>query len=159
MDTWLHPQLGTTSRAPRPYLAALQHVAVTLNADPAWQRWWRASGTPACELGIVTEERLDHLRPSADIRRSADGVRANFTSAPPRNADDVLAAAATELTGMFEVIREAIALGPLPPVPPVPPLPPEAHDVEVTARPLPTAPREPDQPGYLTLTQIQEFFG
>jgi hypothetical protein len=159
MDTWLHPHLGTTTRAPTAYLAALQHVAVTLNADPAWHRWWHGSGTMACELGIVAEERLDHLRPSADISKAADRVRANFTAAPPAGATNLVALATVELTGMFEVIREAVGLAPLPPIPPVPALPPNTADLEVTARPLPTGSREPDQQGYLTLAQIQEFFG
>jgi hypothetical protein len=159
MDTWLHPLLGTTTRAPQAYLAALQHVAVTLDADPSWRRWWTGSGTSACELGIVAEDRLDHLRPSADIVKAGDRVRANFTSTPPPVADDLVAAATAELTAMFEVIREAILMAALPPVPPIPALPPNAHRVEVTARPFPSGAREPDQQGYLTLTQIQEFFG
>ena len=159
MDTWLHPQLGTTTCAPRAYLAALQHVAVTLNADASWQRWWQGSGTTACELGIVAEERWDHLRPSADIVKAADRVRANFTSTPPAIANDLLAAATTELTAMFEVIREAIHMPPLPPLPQVAPLPADAQDVEVTARPFPAGSRQRDQQGYLTLTQIEEFFG
>jgi hypothetical protein len=159
MNTWLHPQLGTTTRAPRAYLAALQHVAVTLNSDAGWQRWWRGSGTAACELGIVAEEHLDHLRPSADIVKAEDRVRANFTSTPPARVDDLVGAATAELTAMFEVIREAIHMPPLPPLPRVTPLPADACDVEVTARPLPAGTREPDQQGYLTLTQIQEFFG
>ncbi|MEV6494318.1 hypothetical protein AB0M20_37720, partial [Actinoplanes sp. NPDC051633] len=155
---WLHPQLGTTTHAPRAYLAALQHVAVTLNADAGWRRWWQGSGTRSCELGIVAEERLDHLRPSADIVKAGDRVRANFTSTLPAGATDLVGAAKSELRGMFEVIREAIGLTQLPPIPAVPALPPEAHNVEVTARPLPAGAREQDQQGYLTLTQIQEFF-
>ena len=159
MDTWLHPQMGTTTCAPRAYLAALRHVAVTLNADAGWHRWWRGSGTTACELGIVAEERWDHLRPSADIVKAGDRVRANFTSTPPAVTTDLVHAATAELKEIFEVIREAIGLTALPPIPAVPALPPEAHNVEVTARPLPAGKREPDQQGYLTLTQIQEFFG
>jgi hypothetical protein len=31
--------------------------------------------------------------------------------------------------------------------------------MEVTTKPLPACPREMDQQGYLTLAQIQEFFG
>lgn len=158
MDTWLHPQLGTTTRAPEAYLAALQHVACTLNADPAWRRWWQGSGTSACELGIVAEERLDHLRPSADIVKAGDRVRANFTSTPPAHVPDPVGAAAAELTAMFEVIRQAILMGPLPPVPAIPSLPSDTQELEVRARPLPEGPREPDQQGYLTLAQIQEFF-
>jgi hypothetical protein len=60
---------------------------------------------------------------------------------------------------MFEVIREAIGLPSLPPVPELPELPSEAHDVEVTTGPLPAEQPEVDQQGYLTLAQIQEFFG
>src|SRR4051794_39322087 len=73
--SWLHPQMGTTTgegRAPQDYMMALRHVALTLDADPAWQSWWRRSGLAACELGIVAEGKLDHLRPSADIRRCGD---------------------------------------------------------------------------------------
>jgi hypothetical protein len=163
--TWLHPLLGTTTstdRAPRAYMVALQHVAVTLDGDPAWRDWWRGSGVPECELGIVAEGRLDHLRPSADIRKVADKVRANFTSTPPTGAGrpaELLDQAAAELTGIFRVIREAIGLPELPPMPPLPPLPEETPEVEVTAKSLPAASREPEQPGYLTLAQIQEFFG
>lgn len=163
---WLHPLLGSTSRdgrVPQSYMVALQHVAVTLDRDLAWQLWWRAAGVPECELGIVAEGRLDHLRPSADIRMVDDKVRANFTCALPADAGsrpaDLLDLAAVELRSMFEVIRLAIGLGPLPPVPPLPELPAGVPDVEVTTRSLPSVPRELEQQGYLTLAQIQEFFG
>src|SRR5690242_8411140 len=71
---WLHPHMGTTDEgsAPQDYMIALRHVALTVDADPAWRAWWGRSGLTACELGIVAEGRLDHLRPSADIRRSGD---------------------------------------------------------------------------------------
>jgi hypothetical protein len=160
---WLHPHMGTTTpdgRAPRAYLIALQHVMLTLDADRAWRTWWRGSGVPECELGIVAEGRLDHLRPSADISKIRDQVRANFTCAPPDSADrpaDLFPPAVDEVTGIFEVIREAIGLPALPPVPPLPDLPAAAWQVEVTTKSLPSIPRE--QQGYLTLAQIQEFFG
>lgn len=159
--SWLHALLGTTSRAPQTYLIALRHVAVTLDADPVWCRWWRASGWTECELGIVAEGRLDHLRPSADIRQDGGRIRANFTCAPPAGTRpaDLLELAAAELTGMFEVIRQAIRLPALPPLPALPAPPPDAGELEVTTRALPAVPREPQQQGYLTLTQIQEFFG
>jgi hypothetical protein len=162
---WLHPHLGATTpagRAPQAYMIALQHITATLDADPAWQRWWRRSGVPECELGIVAEGKLDHLRPSADIRKADDQVRANFTCAVPgvdRRPAELLTLAADEVTGMFEVIREAIGLPALPPVPRVPDLPTDVHDVEVTTKPLPSVSREVEQQGYLTLAQIQEFFG
>jgi hypothetical protein len=162
---WLHSHLGTTTpagRAPQAYMIALQHITATLDADPAWQQWWRQSGVPECELGIVAEGKLDHLRPSADIRKAADQVRANFTCAVPgvdRRPAELLPFAADEVTGMFEVIREAIGLPALPPVPRIPDLPTDVHDVEVTTKPLPSVPREVEQQGYLTLAQIQEFFG
>ncbi|MEV6637686.1 hypothetical protein AB0M54_43850 [Actinoplanes sp. NPDC051470] len=168
METWLHPQLGTTTRddarAPKAYMAALQHVARTLDADPAWRSWWRDAGLTTCELGIVAEDKLDHLRPSADIRQHGTHVRANFTSTPaPASTDrkaDLVTLAATELTGMFEVIREAIGLPGLPPLPVLPDLPAGTPAVEVTTKSLPSAPRELEhQQGYLTLAQIHEFFG
>lgn len=161
---WLHPHLGTTSgdgRAPQAYMIALQHVVVTLDTDPAWQSWWRQSGAPECELGIVAEGRLDHLRPSADIR-VREKVRANFTCTVPRTERrpaDLVPAAVAEVTGMFEVIREAIGLPALPPVPPLPDLPSDVPQVEVTAKPLSATPPELRQQGYRTLAQIQEFFG
>jgi hypothetical protein len=160
---WLEPHLGTTTdrdQAPRPYLVALQHVLMTLGADPAWRAWWRGSGVPECELGVVTEGRLDHLRPSADIRKADAQVRANFTCKPPQyggRPDDLLPPALAEVRSMFEVIREALGLPDLPPIPPLPALPADAWEVEVTSKALPSAPRE--QQGYLTLAQIQEFFG
>lgn len=162
---WLHPLLGTTTGigAPQAYMVALRHVSVSLDRDPAWQAWWHRAGLIDCELGIVAEGRLDHLRPSADIRRIGDRVRANFTCTPPIAAGarpaDLLDQAAAELTGMFQVIREAIRLPALPPVPLLPPLPDHVREVEVTTKPLPAVPRELEQQGYLTLTQIQEFFG
>jgi Protein of unknown function (DUF4240) len=160
---WLHPHMGTTTRdGPQAYMVALQHVALTLDGDPAWQAWWRQAGVSECELGIVAEGRLDHLRPSADIRRAGTTVRANFTCSPPSyegRPAELFPVAVAEITGMFEVIREAIKLPPLPPVPAVPALPPDARDLEVTTKSLPSEPREVDQQGYLTLAQIQEFFG
>ncbi|MEV6600201.1 hypothetical protein AB0M36_25640 [Actinoplanes sp. NPDC051346] len=151
---WLHPHMGTTTvdgRAPQAYMVALQHVVVTLDADPEWLRWWRASGVPECELGIVAE---NQLRPSADIRKVRGKVRANFTCAAPATPDrrpaELFPLAVREVTGMFEVIREAIGLGDLPPVPALPELPEHLGELEVTRRPL-----QPD----VTLTQIQEFFG
>jgi hypothetical protein len=161
---WLHPHLGSTTRDGRPphaYMVALRHVAVTLDADPAWQAWWRGGGMRACALGIVAEDRRDRLRPSADIRRAGDEIRANFTCSPPRHDGrpaDLCPLAVAEVTGMFEVIREAIGLPALPPVPPLPALPPNAPVVEVTTKPLPPVPRDNDQHGYQTLAQIQEFF-
>jgi hypothetical protein len=160
---WLQPHMGTTTRegpAPRAYMIALQHVAATLDADPGWRAWWRRSGATGCELGIVTEGHLDHLRPSADIRKIRDKVRANFTCSPPQYGGrpaDLFPVAVDEVTGMFEVIRQAIGLPQLPPVPALPALPDEAWEVEVTTKPLPEEHRE--QQGYLTLAQIQEFFG
>lgn len=161
-DGWVHPQMGSTARPPLAFMTALQHVVLTLGHDPAWAAWWRQSGTRSCELGIVAEGRLDHLRPSADIRQVGDQVRANFTSASPpteiRRPADLFPLAVAEVTGMFEVIREAIGLPPLPDVPPLPDLPADAGAVEVTSRSLPSPPPEEDQEGYLTLAQIQEFF-
>lgn len=162
---WLRPHMGTTTRdgrTPQAYMIALQHVAVTLDTDPAWRTWWRRAGVSECELGIVAEGRLDHLRPSADIRRAGDKVRANFTCSPPHDDGrpaDLFPLAVAEVTGMFEVIREAIGLPALPPVPTLPALPADARHVEVTMKSLPSLPREVDQQGYLTLAQIQEFFG
>jgi hypothetical protein len=162
-SSWLHPHMGTTTgcgRAPQDYMIALQHVARTLDADPAWRAWWRRSGLAACELGIVAEGSLDHLRPSADIRRLDDRLRANFTCAQPTGAGSELATrAASEVRAMFEVIRQAMSLPDLPPTPPVPTLPADVPDVAVTTKPLPEAPYDLEQQGYLTLAQIQEFFG
>ena len=47
----------------------------------------------------------------------------------------------------------------LPPTPPVPTLPPDVPDVPVTTKALPELPAELEPQGYLTLAQIQEFFG
>ena len=161
---WLRPLLGTTTRdASQAYMIALQHVAATLDADPAWQSWWRRSGAAECELGMVAEGRLDHLRPSADIRKIDNKVRASFTCTLPASAGslpaDLLDLAVVELTGMFEVIQEAIGLPCPPAVPRLPDLPAEVHTVEVTTKALPSMPREVEEQGYLTLAQIQEFFG
>ena len=160
-SSWLHPHMGTTTggRAPQDYMIALQHVALTLDADPAWRAWWRGSGLAACELGIVAEGKLDHLRPSADIRRCGDRLRANFTCALPDGDTDLSARAAAEVRAMFEVIRQAMSMPGLPPTPPVPTLPPDVPEVLVTTKPLPPLLAEHEQQGYLTLTQIQEFFG
>jgi len=164
--SWLHPRMGTATgddRAPQDYMAALRHVALSLGADPAWRAWWQHSGLVACELGIVAEGRLDHLRPSADIRRCDDRLRANFTCALPTGGEaDFTGRAAAEVRAMFEVIREALALPALPPTPPVTTLPPGLPDINgfaVTTKPLPSVPAELEPQGYLTLTQIQEFFG
>jgi hypothetical protein len=162
-DAWLHPHMGTATsdgRAPQAYMATLNHVALSLDADPAWRAWWRHSGLVACELGIVAEGRLDHLRPSADIRRCDDRLRANFTCAlPTGEGADLNGRAADEVRSMFEVIREAMTLPALPPTPPLTALPPDQHDLSVTTRPLPSVPVELEPQGYLTLAQIQEFFG
>ena len=161
-DSWLHPHMGTTrdGRAPQDYMIALRHVALTLDADPGWRSWWRQSGLAACELGIVAEGRLDHLRPSADIRRFDDRLKANFTCALPAAADpDLSAQAVAEVRAMFEVIRQAMSLPGLPPTPPVPAPPPGVSELPVTTRPLPEPPAELERQGYLTLAQIQEFFG
>lgn len=163
---WLHPLMGTTTvdgRAPQAYMVALQHVVVTLDGDPAWRHWWDASGVPECELGIVAEGQVDHLRPSADIRKVRGKVRANFTCTAPATAGrrpaELFPLAVDEVTGMFEVIREAIGLGALPPVPPLPELPEHADELEVTRKALPAESGRTEPQGYLTLAQIQEFFG
>jgi hypothetical protein len=164
-DTWLHPHMGTTTGdgcAPQDYMAALRHVALTLDGDHAWRTWWRHSGLVACELGIVAEGRLDHLRPSADIRRCGNRLRANFTCAQPTGCADraeMFERAASEVRDMFEVIREAMTLPALPPTPYVQTLPANINDVPVTTKPLPSVPYELEPQGYLTLAQIQEFFG
>lgn len=163
-DSWLHPQMGTTTttvegRAPHDYMVALRHVALTLDGDPTWRSWWRQSGLSACELGIVAEGKLDHLRPSADIRRCGDSLRANFTCALPTEGMDLSALAANEVRAMFEVIRQAMSMPGLPPTPPVPTLPADVPEVPVTTKPLPELPAELEPQGYLTLAQIQEFFG
>jgi hypothetical protein len=153
--------MGTTDEgsAPQDYMIALRHVALTVDADPAWRAWWGQSRLTACELGIVAEGRLDHLRPSADIRRCGDRLRANFTCALPADGADLPSRAAAEVRGMFEVIRQAMSMPGLPPTPPVPTLPPDVPQVPLTTRPLPEPPAELEQQGYLTLAQIQEFFG
>ncbi|WP_127499996.1 hypothetical protein [Actinoplanes solisilvae] len=166
-DSWLHPHLGTTTgggHAPREYVVALRHVAMILDADPRWRSWWQQSGLAACELGIVAEGRLDHLRPSADIRRFDDRLQANFTCALPAGpptagtVEQATRTAAEEVRAMFEVIRQALTLPALPPTPPVPSPPTDVPDVPVTAKRVPDPPHEPERQGYLTLTQIQEFF-
>jgi len=159
--SWLHPHMGTTGEghAPQDFMIALRHVALTLDADPAWRSWWGQSGLITCELGIVAEGKLDHLRPSADIRRCGDRLRANFTCALPVDGADLPTRAAVEVLSMFEVIRQAMSMPGLPPTPPVPTLPSDAPDVPVTTKPLPEPPAELEQQGYLTLAQIQEFFG
>ncbi|MEV6347076.1 hypothetical protein [Actinoplanes sp. NPDC051851] len=162
-EFWLHPRLGTATRdgrAPRHYLVALQHAVQTLDADPRWQQWWRDSGYRTCELGIVTEGHLDHLRPTADIRGEGDRLRANFTCALPTDCaeQELLLRAITEVRTMFEVIREAMALPALPPDPVLSPPPLDADAVPVTERGLPSVPRELEPQGYLTLTQVQNFF-
>ena len=154
--------MGTTTGddgPPQDYMIALRHVARTLDADPAWVDWWRKSGLASCELGIVAEGQLDHLRPSADIRQVDGRLRANFTCALPTGPADLVTRAATELRAMFEVIREAMTLPALPPTPTVPTLPPDTPDVPMTTKSLPSPPHELEQQGYLTLAQIQEFFG
>ena len=137
----------------------MRHVALTLDADPAWQDWWRQSGLGSCELGIVAEGRLDHLRPSADLRQVDGHLRANFTCARPTGRTAHIPRAATEVRAMFEVIREAMTLPALPPTPALPTLPPNTPDVPMTTKSLPALPHEQEQQGYLTLAQIQEFFG
>jgi hypothetical protein len=162
-EFWLHPQLGTATRdgrAPRHYLIALQHAAHAIDADPRWRQWWHRSGIGGCQLGIVTEGR-DHLRPSADIRRIDDQLRANFTcELPPACSDqELMQRAMTEVRTMFEVIREAMALPALPPDPDPAPPPSGADDLPVIERALQSVPRELEAQGYLTLTQVQNFFG
>jgi hypothetical protein len=163
---WLHPHMGTTTvdgRAPQAYMVALQHVVVTLDGDPAWQRWWDATGMPECELGIVAECPLDRLRPSADICKASGKLRANFTCAAPAagapGPADLFPLAVHEVTGMFEVIREAMGLDALPPVPELPQLPDQARELEVTRKAVVPETGEEEPGGYLTLTQIKEFFG
>jgi hypothetical protein len=163
---WLHSLLGTTTvdgRASQAYIVALQHVVVTLDGDPAWRRWWDAAGVPECELGIVAEGPLDHLRPSADICKASSKLRANFTCAAPAAGTgrpaELFPLAVHEVTGMFEVIREAMGLGALPPVPPLPDLPDHPREPEVTRKAVAPESGEADPLGYLTLTQIREFFG
>ncbi|MFB9357292.1 hypothetical protein [Actinoplanes nipponensis] len=158
--------MGTTTvdgRAPQAYMVALQHVVVTLDGDPAWRRWWDAAGVAECELGIVAEGPLDHLRPSADICKVSGKLRAHFTCAAPEAGGgrpaELFPLAVHEVTGMFEVIREAMGLGALPPVPPLPELPDHARDLDVTCKPVPPESNAADPQGYLTLTQIKEFFG
>lgn len=164
---WLRPLMGTTTvdgRTPQAYIVALRHVAATLDSDPAWRRWWQSSGVPECELGIVAEGHLDELRPSADIRKFRGKVRANFTCVAPatgtRRPAELFPLAVHEVTGMFEVIREAMCLEALPPVPPLLDLPPDhSRELEVTCKAVPPEAGELEQQGHLTLIQIQEFFG
>ncbi|MBB4766793.1 hypothetical protein ACFQFC_21500 [Amorphoplanes digitatis] len=157
--------MGTTvdDRSPQAYMVALQHVVLALDDDPAWRRWWQRSGTAECELGIVAEGHVDHLRPSADIRRVAGKVRANFTCAAPeaggRRPAELFPLAVHEVTGMFEVIREAIGLGALPPMPHLPDLPDQAREFAVTRKAPPAEAGAVEPQGYLTLIQIEEFFG
>src|SRR3954465_3889178 len=63
--SWLHPRMGTTDEgsAPQDYMIALRHVALTLDADPAWSAWWSRSGLTACELGSVAEGNSHQLGP------------------------------------------------------------------------------------------------
>ncbi|MEU7903966.1 hypothetical protein [Actinoplanes sp. NPDC049118] len=157
--------MGTTvdDRSPQAYMVALQHVVLALDGDPAWRRWWHRSGVEECELGIVAEGHVDHLRPSADIRKVRGKVRANFTCAAPdpggRRPAELFPLAVHEVTGMFEVIREAIGLGALPPMPPLPDLPDQAREFAVTRKAPAAEAGEVEPQGYLTLIQIEEFFG
>jgi uncharacterized protein DUF4240 len=162
-DSWLYPHMGSTTgggHAPQDFMITLRHVALTLDGDPAWRSWWRQSGLRVCELGIVAEGKLDHLRPSADLRRFDDRLKANFTCALPIGSDaDLACRAVAEVRAMFEVIRQAMSMPPLPPTPPLPALPADVPEVTVTTKALPAGPQELEPQGYLTLAQIQEFFG
>jgi hypothetical protein len=60
---------------------------------------------------------------------------------------------------MLEVIRQAMSLPEPPPLPPVPALPADLPAVPVTTKALPSMPQDLEPQGYLTLAQIQEFFG
>ena len=110
----------------------------------------------------MAEGRHAHLRPSADIHRVDDQVRANFTcELPPAYCDqqELVEHATTEVRTMFEVIREAMAMPDLPPTPAPSAPPADTNDVPVTAKALPSVPPELEQQGYLTLTEVQDFFG
>jgi hypothetical protein len=167
---WLRPAVGATTpdgHPPQAYLAALRHVIIALDTDPDWRRWWSASGVPACELTVFADGYLDRLGPSADVRKDRGGVRAAFTCAVPAyDGTDpavLVAPAVAELTGMLEVIREAVGLSLLPPVPPLAGLPPGVLDGEVASVDPPPVPAEPaahGRPhGCITLAQIQRFLG
>ena len=164
---WLRPAVGATTpdgRPPHAYLAALRSVIIALDSDPDWRRWWAASGVPACELTIFADGYLDRLGPSADVRKDRRQVRAAFTCAVPAydgpDPAPLVAPAVAELTGMLEVIREAVGLSLLPPVPPLAGVLPGALlDDEVAVVEPPSVPSTGERPGCITLTQIQQFLG
>lgn len=163
-DRWLRPFIGSVTpdgRPPVAYLTALQHVMAVLDAEPGWQAWWRASGVPRCELTVFADGYLDHLGPSADIRGGANRIRATFTCAIP-SGTDLLTPATAEVVEMLGVIRAAMVLPELPDVPVMPAVPDAGPAGRDQADPPGTPPelvRLGERQGYLTLAQIQEFYG
>jgi hypothetical protein len=158
-ERWLCPSTGSVTphgHPPLAYLAAVRHVMAVLDADRGWRRWWRAAGVPRCELTVFADGYLDHLGPSADIQGSTDRIRATFTCAVPAG-HDLLTPATAEVVGMLGVIRAALALPALPAVGDMPAHLP-ADDEHVTPLAPPELLRLGGQQGYITLTQIQEFY-
>ena len=160
------PAHGHHHHRRRPRAAGLHDRAAARGADarrrPDWRSWWRQSGLRACELGIVAEGKLDHLRPSADIRRFDDRLKANFTCALPpaparhRPGGPGGGRGAGDVRG--DPRRRCRCRRCRPPRR-CPPCRPTCPRCRSPPRPLPAGPQELEPQGYLTLTQIQEFFG
>jgi hypothetical protein len=109
---------------PRPaYGDTFRGLGAALDADPAWQRWWRAAGVPHLEAWL----HFNPMRPPrATVLPGRRVVSAELhTDEQPFTTTDHAALsrrAVDDVTAIMKTVQEALHLPALPDVPPAPDL-------------------------------------
>ncbi|HET9657093.1 MAG TPA: DUF4240 domain-containing protein [Kineosporiaceae bacterium] len=113
------------------YDSACALLAQAVSADEAWTTWWAGTCVPDLELGPVhtlAPARRPQLRRSSEVIRvecTLDGRRLACT-----DRRELAGRAAADVLWMLELVRQRLALPPLPPLPALEPVAdtvPDAH--------------------------------
>jgi len=124
---WLGFGGGFANRPSREYEVTQALLSPVLNADPAWQDWWRTTGTAELEVNLVFDP---HQQPGERVRRGRKLIRAEVVRAstgfasPPRASEPEQARA--DMLAALKIVRDKLDLPDLPPFPPAPTLPTDA---------------------------------
>lgn len=125
---WLAFSCGYTpvTRTSREYEVTGALLDPALNADPAWQDWWRTTGIGQLEAHLIFDETQPE---SAEVRRGRRLVRATVVRSMPGFASTHRVSeperARADLAAVLGIVAAELGLLPLPTVPPVPDLPPD----------------------------------
>jgi hypothetical protein len=121
---WLGFGSGFASRPSREYEVTQALLSPVLNADPAWQDWWRNTGTTELEAFLVIDPQQT---PTEKVRRGrklirAEVVRPSIGFAGLSGANEPERARA-DMLAVLKIVGEKLGSPDVPPFPAAPNLP------------------------------------